>query len=107
VSGQLHAPAALLPRKEPPGTHWMGGWVGPRASLDDVEKIYDPTGTRTPDPSIVQPVASRTDYANPVPPPPQKIVHSINKEIRTLQRTQFSPLNSKVILNTEYHRTYM
>jgi hypothetical protein len=21
-----------------PGTHWIGGWVGPRASLDDVEK---------------------------------------------------------------------
>jgi hypothetical protein len=21
------------------GTHWIGGWVGPRAGLDDVEKI--------------------------------------------------------------------
>jgi hypothetical protein len=21
-----------------PGTHWIGGWVGPRVSLDDVEK---------------------------------------------------------------------
>jgi hypothetical protein len=21
-----------------PGTHWMGGWVGPRADLDDVEE---------------------------------------------------------------------
>jgi hypothetical protein len=21
-----------------PGTHWMGGWVGPKASLDDMEK---------------------------------------------------------------------
>jgi hypothetical protein len=28
VSGQLHAPAAL-----PPGTNWIGGWVGPRAGL--------------------------------------------------------------------------
>jgi hypothetical protein len=26
------------PRKEPPGTHWIGGWVNPRAGLDDVEK---------------------------------------------------------------------
>jgi len=33
VSGQLHAPAALLPRKESPGTHWIGGWVGPRAGI--------------------------------------------------------------------------
>jgi hypothetical protein len=24
--------------KEPPGTHWIGGWVGPRAGLDDMEK---------------------------------------------------------------------
>jgi hypothetical protein len=26
MSSQLHSPAAL-----PPGTHWIGGWVGPRA----------------------------------------------------------------------------
>jgi hypothetical protein len=25
-------------KKEPPCTHWTGGWVGPRAGLDDVEK---------------------------------------------------------------------
>jgi len=31
VSGQLHAPA--------PGTHWIGGCVGPRAGLDGVVKI--------------------------------------------------------------------
>jgi hypothetical protein len=37
VIGQLHAPFALPPRKAR-GTHWIGGWVGPRASLDDVEK---------------------------------------------------------------------
>jgi hypothetical protein len=23
--------------KSPHGSHWIGGWVGPRASLDDVE----------------------------------------------------------------------
>jgi len=27
ASVQLHAPAALPPGKEPPGAHWMGGWV--------------------------------------------------------------------------------
>jgi hypothetical protein len=26
------------PRERAPGTHWIGGWVGPRASLDDMEK---------------------------------------------------------------------
>jgi hypothetical protein len=38
VSGQLHAPPALPPEKEHPGTHWIGRWVGPRAGLDDTEK---------------------------------------------------------------------
>jgi hypothetical protein len=39
VSGQFHAPAALPPGKDPPppGIHWIGGWVGPRTGLDDVE----------------------------------------------------------------------
>jgi hypothetical protein len=30
------------------GTRWVGGWVGPRAGLDDAEKILDLTGTRSP-----------------------------------------------------------
>jgi hypothetical protein len=34
ASGQRHAPAALYSRgKDPRGTHWIGGWVGPRAGL--------------------------------------------------------------------------
>jgi hypothetical protein len=46
------------------GTHWMGGWVGPRAGLDDVEKRKFLTL-----PGLEhQPVASRyTDYAIPAP----------------------------------------
>jgi hypothetical protein len=37
VSGQRHAPTAFFP----PGTHWTGGWVGPRAGLDtDVTGKY-------------------------------------------------------------------
>jgi hypothetical protein len=38
VSGQLHAPAALPPGKDPSRTHWIGGWVGPRTGLDDAER---------------------------------------------------------------------
>jgi hypothetical protein len=38
VSGQLHAPAASTPGKESPRTHFIGGWLGPRAGPDDVEK---------------------------------------------------------------------
>jgi hypothetical protein len=28
----------FTPGERAPGTHWLGGWVGPRAGLDDVEK---------------------------------------------------------------------
>ena len=55
-------PRPLYPR-ERPGTHCIGGWVGPRAGLDGGGKSRLPTGfdTRT-----VQPVASRyTDWAIP------------------------------------------
>jgi hypothetical protein len=35
---QLQTPATLPERKQPPGTNSLGGWVGPRASLDAVEQ---------------------------------------------------------------------
>jgi hypothetical protein len=38
VTGQFHTPSALLPGERAPDTHWIRGWVGPRAGLDDVEK---------------------------------------------------------------------
>jgi hypothetical protein len=31
-------PGRFTPGERAPGTHWIGGWVGPRADLDDVEK---------------------------------------------------------------------
>jgi hypothetical protein len=34
VSGQRHAPTALQPRENDPGTHCTGGWEGTRAGLD-------------------------------------------------------------------------
>jgi hypothetical protein len=48
--------SASRPGRFTPGTHWLGGWMGPRADLDD---NLAPTGTRTPDPLVIQPVASR------------------------------------------------
>ena len=47
MRGQRHAPAAFYPR-ERPGTHYTGGWVGPRAGLDGGKSR--PTGIRSPDP---------------------------------------------------------
>jgi hypothetical protein len=60
VSGQLHAPAALPPGKDP-GPHWRGGWVSPRAVLDAVveRKIPSPRRESNPKTPIVQPVAQR------------------------------------------------
>ena len=47
-----------------PGTHFIGGWVGPSAGLDRCEKSRLPAGF---DPRIVQNVVSRyTAYAIPV-----------------------------------------
>ena len=51
--------------RERPGTHCIGGWVGPRAGLDGCGKSRPPPGFN---PRTVQPVASRcTDWANPAP----------------------------------------
>jgi hypothetical protein len=65
VSGQFHAPAALPPRKSPryPFYRRLGGPQSRSGRYGEV-KIFDPTGTRTPAPLVVQPVASRyTDWA--------------------------------------------
>jgi hypothetical protein len=63
-----HNPAALPnpPGERAPGTHWIGGWVGPRAIQDDVEKRKFLTllGLKL----RLQPVASHyTDFAIPAP----------------------------------------
>jgi hypothetical protein len=44
-----------------PGTHWIGGWVDPRAVLDAVVKRTIPSSRRESNPRtpIVQPVAQR------------------------------------------------
>jgi hypothetical protein len=59
VSGELHAPAALTPGEEPPGTNWIGGWVGPRAVLDAVlkRKIPSPRRESKLRTAIIQPAA--------------------------------------------------
>ena len=57
MSGQQYAPYALYPR-ERPGTHFTGGWVGPRAGL--AENLI-PIGIQS---QTVQPIVSRyTDWA--------------------------------------------
>jgi hypothetical protein len=60
VNGQHHAPAALYPRGKDPGTHWIGGCVGPRTGLDAEarRKILCPCRGSNPG----RPVRSQTVY---------------------------------------------
>jgi hypothetical protein len=63
VSGQLHTPGRF---ETAHATHWIGGWVGPRAILDAAvkRKIPSPRRESNPRTPIVQPVAQRyTDWA--------------------------------------------
>jgi hypothetical protein len=40
VGGEWSAsgPGRFTPGERAPGTHWIGGWVGPGTGLDDTEK---------------------------------------------------------------------
>jgi hypothetical protein len=51
-------PGRFTPRERAPGTHWIGGWVGPRAVLDAVVKRKIPIPHRESNPRtpIIQPV---------------------------------------------------
>jgi hypothetical protein len=59
MSGQLHAPASLVPGESTLPTNWIGGWVGPKSGLDAVAKrknhIIGPVGNRIP---VIQPVTT-------------------------------------------------
>jgi hypothetical protein len=66
VSGQLHVPAALLPRDRDPGTDWIGGWVGPRAVLDAVMKLKIHSPCRESNLRIPSLVAIPTELPGPV-----------------------------------------
>jgi hypothetical protein len=55
-------PPPIYTGETAPGAHWIGCWVGPRASLDAVEekKMLTPVGNKTPD---VQPITIRTELS--------------------------------------------
>jgi hypothetical protein len=60
----------FYPQETTPGTHWTGGWVGPRAGLDteDRGKILFPCRETNPGRPVIQPVVRHcTAWANPAP----------------------------------------
>jgi hypothetical protein len=64
VDGQRHAFAALLPGKRP-GTHCVGGWVGPRGVLDICENSC-PHRDSIPGPSIPYKFAILPELPGPI-----------------------------------------
>jgi rubredoxin len=64
VCGYVYAPAALPPRERAAGTHWIQGWMGPRAGLDAVvkRKIPSPCQESNPRSSSPQPSAVTLSY---------------------------------------------
>jgi hypothetical protein len=62
VRGEWSAscPGHFTPEERAPGTHWIGGWVGPRTSLDDIQnrKFLTLLGLKH-QTLVIQPVASR------------------------------------------------
>jgi hypothetical protein len=54
-------PGRFTPKERAPGTHWIVGWVGPRAVLDAAvkRKIPSPRQESNPRTPIVQSVAQR------------------------------------------------
>jgi hypothetical protein len=93
VSGQLHTPAALPSRGRAPDTHWIGGWVGTRASLDTVTRKI-PSLLAGLEPPIIQPVAQR--YTTELYRLVKKIRHCLWRELSSGR-----PARSLVSIPTE------
>jgi len=64
VGSQRHTTAAL-PQGKGPGTHCIGGWVGPRVSLDGCGKTRPPVGIRSPDRQARSESLCRLSYPGP------------------------------------------
>jgi hypothetical protein len=60
-------PCRFTPGERAPGTHWIGGWVDPRAGLDDLEKrkFLTPPGLELR--PLGRPASRYADYAIPAP----------------------------------------
>jgi hypothetical protein len=114
VSGQLHTPAALPPGETAHGTHWIGGWVGPRAGLDDVEKKKFLTLPRLKFQPLGRPAHSHSLYRLRCPgsfllssqPPPNLICRTIPCRLFTIDysiylRLSFVPPTSMVKIEIE------
>jgi hypothetical protein len=58
-------PRPLYPRERDPATHYIGGWVGPRAGLDGCGKSRPLTGIGSPDCRARRESLYRLSYPGP------------------------------------------
>jgi hypothetical protein len=58
-------PRTLYPQGKNPGTHWIRGWVGPRAGPDTVVKRKIPSPCRDSDPRLWSPESSTVPLSYP------------------------------------------
>jgi hypothetical protein len=56
----ISRPGRFTPGERAPGTHWIGGWVDPRAGLDDVKKRKFLTLPRLEPPPLGRPARSQS-----------------------------------------------
>jgi hypothetical protein len=66
VEGELYSCCiCFTPEEITPSTHWRGGWMDPRVSLDTLErgKIFVPSGNQTTNPWLGQPDSNYTNYS--------------------------------------------
>jgi hypothetical protein len=55
VEWSASRPGRFTPKERTPATHWIGGWVGPRAGLDAVVKRKIPSPCRDSNPRSCSP----------------------------------------------------
>jgi hypothetical protein len=107
VSGHRNAPAALYPRERTPGTHWTGGWVGPRAVRDTKARrnILCPCRGSKLDRPVVQSGARHTKLtelpsSHFLPEEREKLDHVPHSAIRRFETFMVTDVSSLLILHT-------
>jgi hypothetical protein len=104
VRGQLHHPASFILGEAASGTHCIGGWVGPRAGLDVMEKsLLSLPGieTRHPCHPVLNPVTIPTELFWPL------LSYNLSKDSQEMHEiSQYSPaeIRSCTSLENLHHR---
>jgi hypothetical protein len=75
-------PGRFTPGERAPGTHWIGGWVDPRAGLNDVEKTKFFTLPGLELRSFGRPARSQSLYRLRYPGAVQPLEKEIDRAIR-------------------------